>query len=439
MTRHTAYHFPKHPGPAGWNRLLPEPPPPVVLSTDTKADVAIIGAGFAGLSAARRIHQLDPSLKVAVFEAGRVAEGPAGRNSGFMVDVPHNLASGGYAGDIEADKRQLKLNRQAIAFAAVMVAEQDLGSEVFDPSGKVNAAASPGGDQHNRDYAEHLDRLGEPYSWLDAAEMEALTGSTHYTTGLHTPGTPIIQPAAYIRAFAASLPAPPFENSPVREIIRDNGWRLSVNGHTVTAPRIILATNGHAESFGFFKQHLMHVFTYASMTEVIPDGILGGASKWGVTAADPMGTSVRRIPVEGGSRLTVRTRFTYNPTMQVSDGAVRRAGRLHDRKFLQRFPQLTDTHMEYRWAGHLCLSRNGAPAHGEIEPGLFSAICQNGLGTVQGTLAGMSAAELALDQTSDITAALTSAPAPTKLPPEPFSWLGANSYLRYREYRSGPE
>ena len=439
MTRFTAYHFPKQPGPAGWNRILPDPPAPVVLDNDLTADVAIIGAGFAGLSAARRIHQIDPSVKVAIFEAGRVAEGPAGRNSGFMVDVPHNLASGGYEGDIEADKRQMTLHRQAIQFAGELAKEQRLGSDVFDPSGKVNAAASPGGDAHNRDYADHLDRLGEPYTWLDAAQMEALTGSAIYTSGLHTPGTAIIQPAAYIRALAASLSQPVFELSPVRSITRDNGWTLSVNGHTVTAPRVILAINGHAESFGFFSNHLMHVFTYASMTEVISGGTLGGEEKWGVTAADPMGTSVRRFPVPGGTRITVRTRFTYNPTMQASDGAVRRAGRLHDRKFLARFPSLKDIQMEYRWAGHLCLSRNSAPAHGEIEPGLFAAICQNGLGTVQGTLAGISAAEMALGQTTDITDAFAKAQTPTKLPPEPFSWFGANSYLRYREHRAGAE
>ena len=177
MTRYTAYHFPKQPGPAGWNCILPDAPAPIVLDKDTTVDVAIIGAGFAGLSAARRIHKIDPSVNVAVFEAGRVAEGPAGRNSGFMVDVPHNLASGGYEGDIEADRRQMALNRQAIRFAADLASERGLGTDVFDPSGKVNAATSPGGDAHNADYAAHLDRLGEPYTWLDAAKMEALTGS----------------------------------------------------------------------------------------------------------------------------------------------------------------------------------------------------------------------------------------------------------------------
>ena len=51
--------------------------------------------------------------------------------------------------------------------------------------------------------------------------------------------------------------------------------------------------------------------------------------------------------------------------------------------------------MEYRWAGHLCLSLNGVSLMKEIEDGVFSACVQNGLGVTRGTLTGMAAAELA--------------------------------------------
>ena len=59
----------------------------------------MIGAGFAGLSAARRLAQIDPTLTVAVLEAGVVGDGPAGRNSGFIIDLPHEVSSEDYGGD----------------------------------------------------------------------------------------------------------------------------------------------------------------------------------------------------------------------------------------------------------------------------------------------------------------------------------------------------
>ena len=434
--------LPEQPGPAGWNRLLPEPPPAVRLSEAVSADVAIVGAGIAGLSAARRLLQIEPDLQVVVLEAGRIGDGPAGRNSGFMIDLPHDLSSDTYAGATKKDREETALNRSAIAFAADVASENGFAEDVFTPCGKINAAASEVGDRHNNDYAAHLEAMDEPHRLLDAEDMAALTGTRFYRSGLFTPGTAMLQPAAYIRGLAAGLPdsVSIFEESPVLNMDQQNGgWELTTPMAKLTAERVILATNGHAESFGFYKRRLLHVFTYASMTQSFDENLLGGERRWGVTPADPMGTTVRRIATDGGSRIVVRSRFTYNPSMTVSDAALASAGDLHDKKFTERFSMLRGIEMEYRWAGHLCLSLNGVAAHGEIERGLFSAVCQNGLGLAKGTLSGISAAELAMDQDTVITRAFLKMEPPRKLPPEPFTWLGANSKMRWKEWRAGSE
>ncbi|MEL0292899.1 MAG: FAD-dependent oxidoreductase, partial [Alphaproteobacteria bacterium] len=90
----------------------------------------------------------------------------------------------------------------------------------------------------------------------------------------------------------------------------------------------------------------------------------------------------------------------------------------------------------------LCLSLNDVPAFGEIEDGIFSACCQNGLGTARGTMSGMSAADLACGNRHDnhqSLAKMLSLPAPRKLPPEPFATIGAWATLKYREWRAGRE
>ena len=198
-----ARRLPRQPGPAAWAALLPPAPPPVPLEADGTADVAVIGAGFAGLSAARRLMQIDPGLRIAVLEAGRVGEGPAGRNSGFMIDLPHDLASEDYGG--ADDAAVIARNREAIAFARAAAAEYGLDRAVFDPAGKVNAAAGAGDDAHNRSYAATLAGLGEAHEMLDAGAMREMTGSPFYTSGLYTPETVMIQPAAYVRGLAAGL------------------------------------------------------------------------------------------------------------------------------------------------------------------------------------------------------------------------------------------
>ena len=446
MSRYTAKRLPQQTGAAGWNAILPPQDPLPVLDQDLTADVVIVGGGFAGLSAARRLHQLDPMMKVVLLEAGRFAESSAGRNSGFMIDLPHDLASDNYAGDaLAADKATIALNRQAIRFAREIAEECRLTQEMFDPAGKINAATTRAGDQHNRDFAKHLQRLGEPHQLYSQTEMQALTGSPHYTSGLFAPGTVMIQPAAYIRALSAHLAGHVgvYENSPVTGFERQGaGWRVETpKGHVATG-RIILANNGHLESFGFYRRQLMHICLYASLTERMSAdqiGRLGGEARWSVTPADPMGTSVRRISGSYGDRILIRTSSSFHPTIETSPMRLRNAGWVHDRKFKERFPQLGDLRMEHRWAGMLCLSRNGASAFGELDKGVYAACCQNGLGIARGTLQGMGVADLVARGGSGIATHFLSQPDLPRLPPEPFASLGANSYLMWKEWRSGKE
>lgn len=443
MTKVT--RLPRDPGPAAWNAILPPPPPAPVLDREITADWLVIGAGWAGLAAARRLTQLRPGDGIAVLEASRVAEGPGGRNSGFMIDLPHDISADGYTGAAEGDRQQTEMNRAAIAFNAEAAAEYGMDAEAFAPVGKINAAATELGQRRNADYARHLAALGETCTVLDAQAMRELTGIPYYRGGVHTPGGAIVQPAMFVRAVAAGL-APLvdiFEQSPVVALTRSGpDWRAETPEGAVTAPRVILAVNGHAESFGYFRRRLMHVFTYAAMTRALaPDEVarLGGAARWGVLPADPMGTTVRRISGTGGDRIVVRNRFTYDPGMEVSDRRLRAVAKGLDAAFAVRFPMLAGVEMEYRWGGRLCLSWNGVPAFGEIEPGLYSACCQNGLGTSKGTLSGMLAAELAAQGNSPLVAKMLAFAPPKRLPPEPFAWLGANATIRWQEWRAGGE
>jgi glycine/D-amino acid oxidase-like deaminating enzyme len=438
--------LPRDPGPAGWNSLLEPAPAAVELEVRTTADWLVIGAGFAGLAAARRLAQLCPDDKIVVVDATRVGEGPAGRNSGFMIDLPHDLASENYGGQVAGDQTQTADNRRAIAFAADMARDFDLPSEAFVQSGKINGAASEKGHAHNRAFASHLDAMGEPHEMLDAQAMEALTGTRYYSSGLFTPGAAMLQPALFVRSVAAGLQSNRvqlFERSPVTALDRaDADWVATTPKGQITAARVILAVNGHLESFGFMRGRLMHVFTYASMTRALrADEMaqLGGAPVWGLTPADPLGTTVRRISGVGGDRIVIRNRFTYDPTLEVPDRRLEAVARDHDEAFAARFPMLNGVEMAYRWGGRLCISYNNVQVIRQLEEGLWSACCQNGLGTAKGTLAGMLAAEAVVGVASDALTRALQAPLPKRLPPAPLARVGANARLRWGEWRAGRE
>lgn len=445
MTTHRARRLPGHRGVAAWSAILGRRQEYAALTGNGTADFVIVGGGFAGLSAARRLVQLQPGAKIVLLEATRIAEGASGRNSGFMIDLPHELTSSDYAGSGD-DEAVIALNRQAIAFARDAAHDYGIPAAWFDPAGKVNGAVGEAGHAHNLSYAAHLDDLGEPYEHLDAQAMADITGSSHYRSGLFTPGTVMLQPAGYVRNLAQGLSAHVeiHEESPVTALTNKGAdWQVETERGSLTAPLVILATNGHLESFGFAKGRLVQLFLYASMTpELNADALrrLGGAARWGVTPSDPMGTTVRRIDAaQGGNRIVTRACATVRSSMQVSAADLARANRIQRRKFDQRFPQLAGTVPEYEWAGHLCLSLNGVSVVQELEPGLFSACVQNGLGTARGTLTGMAAAELASGQQSDITSHFTAEPPPKRLPPRLVRDIGANAVIRWKERAASEE
>ena len=440
--------MPPDTGSAAWNAILPERTPNPPLSEHVSADYLVIGAGFAGLSAARRLTQLQPNARIVVLEGREVATGPAGRNSGFMIDLPHELTSDDYAGDsAENDRRQTAINRAAIEFAKTAANDYGLPEEAITVSGKINAAATAKGLKHNADYAEHLTRLGEAFKLLDAAEMQAKTGSEYYHGGLWTPGTAMLQPALYIRGLAAGLQTQSgvalYEQSPVTSLERhSNGWLVKTPSGSVQAGKVIIAVNGLIEHFGFYRGRLMHLMLYGSMTRALtPAEVekLGGEPRWGFTPADPLGTTVRRISGTGGDRIIIRNCASYNPKMTTSAAKMHAIAKTHRDSFNARFPMLDGVEMEHCWDGRLCLSLNSVYALGQVDDGLYSACCQNGLGTAKGTAAGIIAAEQAVESSETLFPEYQVEAAPKKLPPEPLMWLGANSVMKWKEFRAGKE
>ena len=435
-------------GDSGWLGILPQRQSRGCLEQVIEADYCIVGAGFAGLAAARRIRQLESEASIVILEAGPVGSGPAGRNSGFMIDLPHRLSSSSYAGQIDSDMRDIQLNRNAIEFVRDMVKEYDLPEQAFRLEGKVNAAAGKSGVKANGDYARHLDKIGEPCEMLTAAEMQAKTGSDYYLGGLRTPGTAMIQPALLIQGFADGLVTANkcklYEHSAVVDMRKQGDrWRLSTAKGSVIAGKSILGVNGFIENFGYYRRRLMHINLYASMTRELSSAevsSLGGEYRWGLTPSDPFGTTVRRISETGGHRIIVRNHFSYDPSLKPKSSILKQAEKDHRKSYAARFPMLADIDMEYCWSGRLCLSRNHVWALGEVAENLYSACCQNGLGTTKGVVAGVIAAEMASESRENSLMPEYEAKAlPKKLLPEPFMTPGARSYLKLREWLAGKD
>lgn len=442
MTARAAVRTPSEPSVSGWYAILPEPGPARELDDDITADWVVIGAGFAGLAAAHRLATRAPDDKIVVLDAQRVGWGAAGRNSGFMIDLPHDVSSENYAGGADEDRKRIARNRAGIEAMREAVDAYGLHAH-FNPCGKLHGATNGNGLKALEAFKGHLDNLKEPYTSLSADDMKRITGSDYYAGGMHAPGAVIIQPAALVRGIADALANNPkvdvFENSPVIEMTPGDTPIIKTPRGKVTAGKVILSVNGHLASFGYHSNRLMHIFLYASMTRELTDAeqrALGGENEWALIPADPMGSTVRRL---WENRIVMRNSATYNPDLQSTAAQIERAGRANDKSFRARFPMLGNVDMEYRWSGHLCLTMNSVPVFGEIERGIFSACVQNGLGTVAGTTHGRLAADLAMGANDPMIAELQSLDPPSRLVPEPLMSIGAAARIWWSKYRAGTD
>ena len=428
----------------GWYEILPEHPHFETLNENITTDWLIIGAGIAGLTAAKRLSELTTE-SITVIDAQKIAWSACGRNSGFMVDLPHELKSHDYSSARDQDIKQIEMNRAAIKFAQGIADEFQL-QHAFKLCGKYQAATDGAGIQSLQTFSRHLDGMNESYQLLDKDEMQAVMGTDYYSAGMFTPGCAQIQPSAYILGIAQRLNqlshVQVFQSSPALKIMADKtGHTIETPNGKIVAKKIILTVNGHIESFGFAQNRLMPIYTFASMTEPLNDNSdLSGQLEWGLTPAHPMGTSVRRIlDSNNQSRILIRNTFTYNPSMKTDARQIAKLGKRHDRSFKQRFPHLAETKMQYRWGGHLTLSLNSAHVFGELQPNIYAACCQNGIGVTKGTLTGMLIADFATQTQNSMVDDMLEISSPTKLVPKPIMAMGAKPYLRWIHWRAGSD
>ena len=409
----------------GWSAVLPPRAPKPALAGEAAADWIVLGAGYAGLAAARRLAENCPEQRIALIDAGAVGENASGRNSGFAIDLPHNVGSS--LDELEGSHRFMRLARTAIAQLEQAIESHGIDCN-WSRDGKYHTAVSPRGvTEVLEPFAKELEALGEPFQWVEKAELSGKIGSEHFTAAVYTPGGALMNPAALTRGLADSLPdnVALYENSPVIEANFRNGVHLTTARGSLRGPKMILAANGYSEQFGFYPRRFLHLIAHASLTRQLTEeerAAYGVTAAWGLTPANAfVGITMRYT---NDHRILIRQGLDYCPGQRVSEAEQAAVRRRHKRLFDQRFPMLSGVEMEHTWSGVVCLSRNSAPGFGELAPNVWSAVCQNAVGVTKGTFGGMLAADMACGGDNPLIADMQSLGAPSPLPPRPFLDLG---------------
>ncbi len=426
----------------GWSQILDPREPHAPLRKPVKAKWVVIGGGFAGLAAARRLAHNRPDDQIVLLDASLSGENASGRNSGFGIDIPHTVDAGMDA--LNHAHADMRLARAGLSFNETRVHLHGIECD-WGRQGKYQTATSERG---KRDMllpmAEMLDTLEEPYRWVEGDALHKEIGTEHYISALYTPGCVLMNPAALCRGLSDTMPdnVTVYEQTPVIEFDPSSKHSISIktpNG-SVVAEKVILAVNGFASQFGFYKNKLIPLAAHASLTRPLtPEerALMGSVEDWGVTPVNAYVSITQRYTRD--YRLLIRQNIHYSPGMDCSDAYRTQVALDHQKFFHQRFPQLPNVRIEHTWTGYVAVSGNHAPGFGQIAPHIYSAVCQNSVGVAKGTVSGMLAADFACGVDNSLIADMESLGSPIKLPPRPFIDFGVRTRMAWEGWQNRHE
>ncbi|GHT96541.1 hypothetical protein FACS1894116_13860 [Betaproteobacteria bacterium] len=420
----------------GWSRILPPRQPKPALDRDLVVDWVVVGAGQVGLAAARRLAENRPGDSIALVEAGTAGEGAQGRNAGFIIDSPHNVGSS--LGELSAARDYVTLARTAIASLEEQVRKYDIQCD-WDPVGKLHTAVSPLGIKEILEPTRKvLDALKEPYTWLEGKALHERIGFKHFSTGIYTPGSVLVNPAALSRGLADNLPTNVtfYENTPVTEAQFSPEIRLTTPHGTIRAGKLIIAVSVFAGQFGVLRNRLIPLSACGSLTRQLTEeeqSRLEGSRSWGLTPANAfVGATVRRTRDQ---RILIRQDMRYWPQLRRDSASYKPISEHHQELFDRWFPALKGVTIENTWSGYICISRNDGAGFGEVAPDVYTAVCDNGLGWTKGTISGLLIADKASGTDNPLIATYEAIGQPSRLPPRPFLDVGVSARFSWELWR----
>ncbi|MCV6588653.1 MAG: FAD-binding oxidoreductase [Marinobacterium sp.] len=417
--------FPEYDAQCGWYEMLEAVSEFAPLQGNTQFDTVVIGGGFVGTAAARRVAENQPDNSVLLIDALKIGQGASGRNSGFVIDQPHKRELEQY--DNRLKQKILNLNYTAIDYLAQQIERYEIDCQ-WSHAGKYQAAVGARGEKFLNHYESLLKQSGSEYRRLNKQEMQSVFGTDYYSAAIHTTGGMLMQPAALMRGMADTMPdnVRVVENTPILEVLRTaSGFTLTTHNARIQCNRLILGTNIFTSELGFMRNRILPVMTFASMTAPLTDAQLarfGGQLDWGLTPADHAGTTVRMTQ---DRRLIIRNGYRYAHDFNTPQALLPKVRKNHRKGFEDRYPQLKEVPFEYTWGGASGLSGNFETYFGELEQGIFVSCCDQSVGAARGTISGMMLADMACGKrTQRLSDMLEVSGKPSWLPPKALLRVG---------------
>jgi glycine/D-amino acid oxidase-like deaminating enzyme len=411
--------------------------PNPALQGDIAVDVAIIGGGFTGLSTAYFLIKAEPSLKVAVLEGEVVGFGASGRNGGFAMTLfglePAVTAM------LFGKQRMVEAHHyceRSVDLVRDLIREHNIQSD-FEYTGFLRLATTPGYVKRIQHDIELLTSLGVTgIDWMDREKARAEVDSPLVLGAWNEARCGILNPAKQVRELkriAQEAGAVVYEQSPVTEIRRGAKFTLQTTLGSVTAGKIVFATNAYSHLIPEIRNKQVPAFTHMVITEPLSRSqmdSIGWKNRQGLEDARNL-VHYLRLTVDnrlaiGGSDVTI----SYGNDMDHDLNA--KTFQQLEKDTVELFPGLKDVKFTFRWGGPVSVTLQMAPAIGMVgdQRAWYSLGCV-GHGVAPTHLNGQTLADLLLERKTDLTSVWFVERKPVAWPPEPLRWVASQALLGY--------
>lgn len=403
-----------------WDTTIARPVRAAPPDGEVTADVAIIGGGYTGLSAALHLAR-DTGADVAVLEAKGIGWGASGRNGGFAT-----------MGGTKASEATLlrrfgpaamaewhEVQKAACALVGEIVSGERMEVDAHSREGEMCLAHRPSDFAAFRVEKPELERAyGVKVEVFGRAELQAMgMAGPEFHGGIRLPIGFALNPLKYVLGLAAAARkarARIYEDAPVTAVTRENGsYLLTTPTGRLRAKRLIVGTNGYSSDdipAWMAGRYLPALSAILVTRELTADEI--AAQGW---SAGHMAYDTRNLLHY--FRLMPNGRFLFGGRGGTSSAA----GALADRRgilradFERMFPAWAGVETPYFWSGFVCLTRDLTPFAGPVGDwdNAWAGFAWHGNGVALGTWAGRLLAGLA---TGTRRAPALMAPPPRRFP-----------------------
>lgn len=363
------------------------------MDTDLRADVIVVGGGFTGLSTA--LSLAERGVAVVLLEAEEPGFGASGRNGGQVnpgLKPDPDVVERDHGSELGARMNAFAGAAPALVFALIERLGIDCDAR---RNGTLRAAIAPKHAQAVRTTAGQLARRGAPVEILEGLELERMTGTSRYRCAMLDRRGGDLNPLKFARGLARALRSAGgrvYCNSRAVAIERaGREWRVRTALACVTAPHVVLATNGYTDGlWPHLAQTVIPVFGAIAATEPLAPGIC--------TQVMPS----RAVLYESGA-VTVYYRIDAEQRLLIGGrGPMREVAEPSSIPHLPRYalrlwPALADVRWTHAWGGRLAMTTDHYPHIHEPAEGMLACLGYNGRGVAMATAIGVHLAQHIVD------------------------------------------